>query len=172
MAPWSVFCPTLTEIAISAGITSVGLVVRVEAGDAAPLVVMLLEGLPEDVVCELVHPAIATAQQTRTISTRIVLAFIPDDDWRDYLLIAIFILASLSLGLDCTLAGAGALSANLPECIGCSLHDPSVGMVEQVHQWCCRSPVPDLAQGPDRGITDHRCPVEQGEEGSDGVVGL
>jgi len=58
----------------------VGLVVRVEAGDDVPLVVALPEGLPDDVVCGLVHPAITTAQQTKTISTRIVLAFIPDDD--------------------------------------------------------------------------------------------
>jgi hypothetical protein len=73
-----------------AGITSVGIVVRVEAGEAVPPDVLPLpEVLADLAVCEPVQPASATAQQTRTISTRIVLAFIPDDDWQDYLLVAI-----------------------------------------------------------------------------------
>jgi hypothetical protein len=45
--------------------------------------------LPDELDCELVQPARATAQQTRTISTRIVLAFIPDDDGLVYLTVAI-----------------------------------------------------------------------------------
>jgi hypothetical protein len=62
----------------------------VEAGADVPLDVLPLpDALPDDADCELVQPARATAQQTRTISRRIVLAFIPDDDWQDYLLVAI-----------------------------------------------------------------------------------
>ena len=41
-------------------------------------------------ICELVQPAIATAQQIRNIIAMNALAFIPDDDGLVYLTVAIF----------------------------------------------------------------------------------
>jgi hypothetical protein len=70
------------------GITSVGLVVRAAADDPPEV---LPEVLPDEAVCELVQPARAAAPQTRTISTRTVLAFIPDDDRWNYLWVAIHV---------------------------------------------------------------------------------
>jgi len=68
------------------GITSVGLVVRLGAG----VVLDVPAVLPEELVCELVQPATATAQQIRNMTTMNALPFIPDDDRLVYLFVTIF----------------------------------------------------------------------------------
>jgi len=110
--------------------TSVGPVVRVEeeAVDEGE------EELPEepagDAFWELVQPARMTAEQTRTISTRTVLVFIPDDDRRNYLLVAIPV---PELSFKEIFPGKRGLSADLFECVLSGLNGAAVGMTYQVH---------------------------------------
>jgi hypothetical protein len=85
------------------GITTVGLVVRLEA-DVVPDVPAVLPG---ELVCELVQPATAAAQQIRSMIAMNALSFIPDDDKLVYLSVAIFGTVKRSEKISSWLWGAG-----------------------------------------------------------------